>query len=129
MYEDLNRLKELLDNEYGHVNDLKIDCTQKYIKKLLLKRTNLLHFAILYNQKNIEIIKYLSIFNNSCLLRKYKKSNKTTLGINQLIKMRSSKPKYHNNKYKEFTYKIYEFYNGSDSFLNKKNKFYKSVLL
>jgi len=114
LHEDLNKLKELLKHEFGNIYDKKIKLNEKYINQLFQKRQNLLHFAILNNQKNFEIIEYLSLFNNSCLLREYKKSSKTTLGIFGLIQMRLSKPKYKNNKYKELTNKIFKFYKRKD---------------
>ncbi len=126
LHEDFDRLKFLLKHEFGNSNDVKIRTNEKYIDKLLLKRKNLLHFAILNNQKNLKIIEYLSLFKNSCLLCKYKLSSKKDLGINGLIRKRVTDPAFKNNKYKELTTKISEFYN--DSFL-KKNNISKSIFV
>ena len=57
--EDLNKLKELLKLKVGTYNDKRINSYEKYIDKLS-RNKNLLHFAILNNQENIEIIEYLS---------------------------------------------------------------------
>ena len=111
--EDLNKLKKLLKLKVGTYNDKRINSYEKYIDKLS-RNKNLLHFAILNNQENIEIIEYLSLINDSCLLNRYNmKIN--SLSINGLIQRRKDKPAFKNDKYKKFTKKNLKFFNINNS--------------
>ena len=120
LHEDLDKLKELLEDKiYSDFNDDKIVKFRKYIEDYR-RKYDLLLYAIKYNRKSLEMIKYLVQVDDGFLL-KYTCIDYGTMRISKSINNLNSLNKkkiltlrnlYKNKQYKDLTNSIINFFNS-----------------
>jgi hypothetical protein len=122
LHEDLDKLKELLEDKiYSDFNDDKIVKFRKYIEDYR-RKYDLLLYAVKYNRKSLEMIKYLVQVDDGFLL-KYTYIDYGTMARSKSInnlnalnkkKILSLRNLYKNKQYKDLTNSIINFFASLD---------------